>query len=334
MNGEDNLYAKVFSTVNLAGDKIITFSFNKTVYSVNNTIGNVVWLKIVRDLHILSGYFSADGLTWTQIGSSIGVTTLDSYNTNYNGWCGNRQGLYVKGTVTIPADFDLYIYRDAYTPIKASCPANQFGTTVTTLTAGQVLYNIHNNDWALYAGVEFGTDNYNKTSDSIQFSASCTVGGTIEVWLDSINTGQKIASCDITSTGSSSTFKNFTAKSIETTGRHDVYLKFTGTGTSILYYLKTITFIAKDKNTGIITPNADADNFKIFPNPAGKKIRIESKTSFDKFEVYNLSGELMFSKSENGLTKSATYQLSLPLGTYLAKIVNKDDFKTTKLIIK
>ena len=158
----------------------------------------------------LSGFFSADGYSWAQIGKEINVAGLDNYQTNYNGWCGNRQGLYIQGN---SADFDLYIYRDAYTPILAECPANQFGTVRVSTTQGTVLDSIHNNDWALYAGVEFGNKEYAKTSDSVQFIASsATSGGTVEVWLDSMETGTKIGTCNINNTGSWNTFNTFTAK--------------------------------------------------------------------------------------------------------------------------
>ncbi len=70
-------------------------------------------------------------------------------------WAGTRQGLYVQGSQN--AWFDHYIYRDAWTPILAECPANQWGTTRTNAGDGiSVLDNIHPNDWAMYAGVEFG----------------------------------------------------------------------------------------------------------------------------------------------------------------------------------
>src|ERR1035437_4452662 len=207
-NGQENLFAKVYSASNSKGEKNICFSFNKIHYEVENKIGTIVWLKLERNNHELSGFFSADGTKWTQIGDKINVETLDSFTFNYNGWCGNRQGLYVQGANH--ADFDLYIYRDAYSPILAECPANQSGTIRTVATNGVgLLDDIHNNDWALYAGVEFGSKDYNKVSSKVSFSASCnTKGGKVEIWLDSIN-NKKIATCKIEKTGNLSTIKTF-----------------------------------------------------------------------------------------------------------------------------
>ena len=50
---------------------------------------------------------------------------MDRNQPNSNGWIGNPQGLYVKGK---SVDFDLYIYRDAYSPIMARPCKNQYGT--------------------------------------------------------------------------------------------------------------------------------------------------------------------------------------------------------------
>jgi xylan 1,4-beta-xylosidase len=337
INGDENLYAKVYSSVGSDGNKIICFSFSTTLYSVQNTLGNVVWLRIVRDNHYLTGFYSADGKSWSQIGSRIYVDKLDKYTTNYNGFSGNRQGLYVQGS---SADFDLYIYRDAYSLIKANCPANQYGTTTTLLTDGTgtyVLDNIHQNDWALYAGVEFGTESYDKTCDSVQIVASSLTsdGATIEVWLDSIDTGTKIASCKIENTGSLKTFKTFCAKTIETTGRHDVYLKFTGTETSVLLNLKSLIFVPKPDNVSSITiPESGSKNLVIYPNPTRTNVTIESDILFNKFELYDIKGELVLSKTENNLTTSATYDIALAQGTYLAKVLNNNAYKSATLIVQ
>jgi len=243
MNGQESLFAKVYSTLNSNSEKVICFSYDKIHYTVANTSPeNVVWLKLERNNHELSGFYSIDGLKWIAVGEKINVSDLDRFTNNYNGWCGNRQGLFVQGSIY--ADFDLYIYRDAYSPILAECPANQNGTLKTTLSNGaNLLDEIHNNDWALYAGVEFGNKDYDKISDKISISASCiSKGGKVEIWLDSIGNGKKIATCKIENTGSLLNIKTFTATTIGTTGRHDVYLNFVGGKGDKLFYLKDFVF--------------------------------------------------------------------------------------------
>ena len=248
MNGLESLYAKIYCSLNNNAEKVICFSYDKLHYEVANTSSEkAVWLKLERNNHELSGFYSTDGVEWIVIGDKIDVTDLDRFTQNYNGWCGNRQGLYVQGHTY--ADFDFYIYRDAYTSILAECPANQFGTQRTVLADGTTLLdNIHDNDWALYAGVEFGNNDYKKKSDMISISASsATKGGQVEVWLDSLDTGKKIAICKIKNTGGLSDIRTFTAKTAPTIGRHDVYLKFVGLRGDKLFALKDFIFTCSCK---------------------------------------------------------------------------------------
>ncbi|MDZ7288761.1 MAG: family 43 glycosylhydrolase [candidate division KSB1 bacterium] len=275
MTGLQTLYAKLYSSLNSEGKKVIRFSFDKTSYEAENTVGNVVWLRLYRVNHSLSGYFSADGHYWTQVGKAINVATMDVQQANYNALTGNRQGLYVIGKNS--ADFDLYIYRDAYTPIMAESPANQYGTSRGYTTPVYILDNIHVGDWAMYAGVEFGGNaEYDKTPDSLKvIASSATTGGTIEVWLDSLETGEKIGECSISNTGSWRTFKTFTSVVKPVSGRHDVYLKFSGTETGKLFQLQSFYFTAKgDATTAVTEPQGSRipkrfDLEQNIPNPFG-----------------------------------------------------------------
>ncbi len=197
MRGDETTSVKLVSSLsNSTGDKAIRFSFGSTQYEAPNTIGDTLWLKIVRINHKISGYFSSDGNGWTQVGQAFDVSSIDSYS-DYTTFTGTRQGLYVNGMQT--GWFNLYIYRDAYTPILAECPANQSGTKRTVQNADTtVLDNIYNSNWAMYAGVEFGNNDYQKSSDSIKVIASSAGGsGTVEVYIDSIDVSTKIAECNI-----------------------------------------------------------------------------------------------------------------------------------------
>jgi len=187
--------------------------FDTVKYVVENTMADTVWLKMVRVNHSIGGYFSSNGADWIQVGQNVNISTIDSYSDpNFAVWEGTRQGLYVQGT---SAYFNLYIYRDAYSPILAECPANQFGTTRTLQSSSPVLDNIYYNNWALYAGVEFGNANYQKSCDSLSIVASsATNGGVVEVYIDSIDAGRKIAECTVTNTGSWTTYKNIFCKNI------------------------------------------------------------------------------------------------------------------------
>ncbi len=248
-NGLQTIAAKLCRTVDSTGNRIVAFTYKTFAYAVNNpAIGgdDTLFLKLVRNEHVLTGYCSADGFNWIQVGSPYTVADMDGLQSNYNAWTGNRQGLFVQGS---SADFDYYIYRDAYTPIAAECPANQYGTISYTSRSGiHALNNIHDGEWALYAGVEFGNAGYQKEPDSLLITASSgTAGGVVELWLDSLGTGTKIAECSISNTGSFDSFATFgTNVPTSVSGNHDVYLKFKGTGTDNLYMLQS--FVFKDKS--------------------------------------------------------------------------------------
>ncbi len=196
IRGDEKMFVKLASTKNEIGHKVISFSFDAKKYETENIISNTLWLKIIRINHIINGFYSSNGTNWIQIGESFDVSEIDSYS-DFSSFTGTRQGLFVKGSND--AFFDLYIYRDAYSLILAECPANQYGTARTTLSQGiYLLDSIHKNDWALYAGAEFGNSEYLKAPKAIEIIASsASKGGIVEVWLDSINTGTKVAECEI-----------------------------------------------------------------------------------------------------------------------------------------
>ncbi|MFN8207945.1 MAG: family 43 glycosylhydrolase [Bacteroidales bacterium] len=330
MRGDEKMFVKLYSAINTEGGKVVSFSFDTTKYEVENTAGDTLWLKITRINHVVNGYFSNNGSEWLPVGNSFNISAIDSYS-DFSTWIGTRQGLYVQGSA---AWFDLYIYRDAFTPILAECPANQFGTTRSSVSQGiSNLDNIHVNDWALYAGVEFGDGTYYATADSIEFHASSAANsGVIEVWLDSIDSGTKIAECSINATGSWSTFKRFTSPVAPVTGIHDVYLRFTGTGTSKLFLLKWITFFCKSEPTGYSINHQVSDKLTVFPNPAKNQVMIQSGFLFQTAEIYNMKGQLVFLKRW-AECKSAILNFNLDKGVYLMKISGNKDVVCSRLVV-
>jgi xylan 1,4-beta-xylosidase len=295
MRGDETMFVKLCISADEDTNKIIAFSFEDTRYETDNTVGDTLWLKIIRENHFVRGFFSSDGIDWVQVGESFDISEIDSYN-DYSTFTGTRQGVYVDGSNENEAFFDFYIYRDAYTPIMAEWPANQFGTWRTP-----PLDSIHNNDWALYAGVEFGGNaDYPKTPVSFGVVASsATSGGIIEVWLDSLDTGDKIAECSISNTGDWRTYEVFTSEVDSVSGRHDVYLKFTG-GDGILFKLKWLKFLIEgDSLSCIEEPNSSQNpNACVleqnYPNPFCLSTTIKfgiPEKSFVSLKVYNLLGQ-------------------------------------------
>ena len=118
-------------------------------------------------------------------------------------------------------------------------------------------------------------EKYPKRSDSLAIIASCaSSGGTVEVWLDSIDTGNKIAVCNISNTGTFSIFNTFTTNILSpVSGNHDVYLKFLGTGTDKLFQLQWMYFIDKyfpETSVGELPSNNIPQRYSLgqnYPNP-------------------------------------------------------------------
>ena len=137
------------------------------------------------------------------------------------------------------------------------------------------LDNIHDGDWALYAGIEFGNSEYPRKPDSLIMTASCgSSGGVVEVWLDSLDSGTKIAECSISGTGSWDVTNIFTTNVLQpVSGNHDVYLKFRGKSSDRLFILQWLTFV---DNTHVETSVGESEMDQIpsrfdldqnYPNP-------------------------------------------------------------------
>jgi beta-xylosidase len=296
LRGDETKFVKLVSTLNSEGKKAIVFSFESTIYETENTIGDTLWLKMVRINHSITGFVGADGLNWTQVGQAFDVSVIDSYS-DFSSFTGTLQGLYVQGATS--AFFDLYIYRDAYTSILAECPANQFGTAKGNMVQGVApLVSINNNDWALYAGVEFGNDDYPMKPLTFEATVSSMVSSaTIEVWLDSLETGTKIANCPVISTGSLNTYKTFIAEVPEIKGNHDVYIWFKDQGTGNLMQLKSFRFTGNLLTTAT-KPELPNIRFDIFPNPATDFVTVYLSQENGGLFIYNLQGSLVYSNTE------------------------------------
>jgi xylan 1,4-beta-xylosidase len=219
------------------GDNI-RFAFGTTSTSVPSPAGSTVWLKLVRGMNQATGFFSTDRITYTQVGDAIDITTLDNFNGLSKGWVGNQAGMFAANS---PADFDAFSYRDGFTDISASDTNQQSGTAVVaSATAGSVLAQLENDDWAMYGSIDTGSGGV--ASQAIEFSASAPAdGAAIEVWLDPGSSSAPAATCPILGTGDFDTFGVNTC-ALATKGTHEVYLRFKG-GTGELLRLARLRFV-------------------------------------------------------------------------------------------
>jgi xylan 1,4-beta-xylosidase len=102
------------------------------------------------------------------------------------------------------------------------------------------------------------------------------------VWLDSLDSGNKIAECAIGSTGSLNTYKVFAAPVVKpVSGNHDVYLKFRGEGQGRLFLLQWLVFfdpLRPHTSIGGTRSGQRPDRFELgqnYPNPFNATTRFQ-----------------------------------------------------------
>jgi len=228
----------------------------------------------------------------------------------------------------------------------AECPANQLGTKRTVQSTDvTVLDNIYTNNWAMYAGVEFGNNEYQKSADSIKvIASSATDGGVVEVYIDSIDESTKIAECNIASTGSWTSFETFSAKLLSNvSGNHDVYLLFTGSGSNKLFMQQSFYFTEEKLSTGTMGENIKGPRkYELeqnYPNPFNPttvikyQLPVESRISL---KVYNLIGQVVTTLYD-GFHQSGNYSATfnaegLSSGVYYYRIKTGTFSQTKKMI--
>ena len=104
-------------------------------------------------------------------------------------------------------------------------------TEATSDTGGGMdVTSINNGDYIKVRSVDFGAG---ATSFDARVAASAS-GGSIELHLESL-TGTMIGTCAVASTGGAQTWATQTCTVTSTTGVHDLFLKFTGSGTGNLF---------------------------------------------------------------------------------------------------
>jgi hypothetical protein len=95
---------------------------------------------------------------------------------------------------------------------------------------GMDVTSINNGDYIKVNGVNFGSG---ATSFEARV-ASATSGGSIEIRLDSL-TGTLVGTCPVQGTGGAQTWATKSCTIQNATGVHDLYFKFTGSGTGVLF---------------------------------------------------------------------------------------------------
>ncbi len=233
-NGNQQVFVRLY-TGNDNGKKII-FNFGSETRSIDNTLGNVVWLKINRNEHSLTAFCSKDGKEWKTVGDPISSVNLDKSQPNYNSWVGTSVGLFAEGK---PAFFDFFVCKDGFTAMPAAGYSNYYGVITLKKDAGKVVTNtsIHGG-WFMISGVELGKN----PASAIQIEASALKGGKLEIWLDDLKGGKMIAKVSIGKTAGEADFKLVRKAIKKVTGHHDVFVKFPAKNEGKIQ-IKSIQFI-------------------------------------------------------------------------------------------
>ncbi|MFI2436143.1 glycoside hydrolase family 16 protein [Streptomyces sp. NPDC018693] len=119
--------------------------------------------------------------------------------------------------------------RDAYGTIQAESYDGQSGLNTETTSdtgGGQNVGWAANGDWALYRGVDFGSQAATQFSARVASGAPGGVSGLVEVRLDS-RTNAPVGSFAVGNTGGWQSWRTIPANITGVTGTHDVYLTFT-----------------------------------------------------------------------------------------------------------
>ncbi|AEY65169.1 carbohydrate-binding protein [Clostridium sp. BNL1100] len=139
----------------------------------------------------------------------------------------------------------------AFTQIEAESFSSQSGVQTETCTEGGLNVGyIENGDYVVYNNVDFGSG---ATSFQARV-ASAANGGNIEIRLDSI-TGTLVGTCAVKGTGDWQTWTDAKCTVSGVTGKHNLYLKFTG-GSN---YLMNFNWFKFGNTTQTLTGDLNGD---------------------------------------------------------------------------
>jgi beta-xylosidase len=233
-NGNQQVVVRLYTGFD-NGKKII-FSLDTAVRFVSNRVGNVIWMKLERYEHMLTGYYSGDGKRWISLGKPISAVNLDKVQPNYNSWVGTSVGLFAEGK---PADFNFFICKDGFSTMPAIGYGNYYGVAKMNTAEGNVVTNTSSDGgWFMISGVDLGKN----SAKSIAITASSKVQGKVEIWMDDLSAGKLIATIPISATGRASNLKTFTGSVENLSGHHDIFVKFPSCKEKGLY-IKSLLFV-------------------------------------------------------------------------------------------
>jgi arabinoxylan arabinofuranohydrolase len=138
---------------------------------------------------------------------------------------------------------------DAFSRLEAETLADQRGIEVEFAEdagsrVGVTVTEIHDEDWIGYSQADFG-DGVSRFRARV--AAGSSAGGSIHIYVDGCDMfsnlpGVRIGSCSVSPTGGWQVWTDTECDIEPTTGVHDVYLRFAGTGTEPLLNIDYFQF--------------------------------------------------------------------------------------------
>lgn len=201
--------------------------------------------------------------------------------------------------------------------------------TQTCNEGGMNVTSIESGDYIKVKGVDFGTDG------AVSFEArvaSGSNGGKIELRLGS-SSGTLIGTCDVGSTGGAQTWTTKTCTVTNAKGKNDLYLKFTGSGTS-LFNFNWWRFKSDKVGTIAEINRAACNSVKITTDKKVFSVSFGSLPFSNKImtvDVYNMSGRLIMSKATMFQSDMKLNSEMVQAGMYIVK-VSYDKFSITQTV--
>jgi xylan 1,4-beta-xylosidase len=322
-NGNESLTALLYSGYN--NGKKIGFRFGVNSVEVDNPVGNVLWLKVERYEHQLTGFFSSNGISWTPVGNPIQVNDLDKSQPNYNHWVGTSNGLFASGK---KAYFDLYAYRDGFSVLPLAGFTNYFGLTTSGSGTSRAITNVTaRGGWLMIGGVDLGHSD--RVPAFVEVEASSATGGSLELWTGDLETeGTRIATIEIAPTGGEYIWKKFRTDVKGISGQHDLYLRWNGAVRAFL--VKNIQFIPDNSYSSVAGQVKEELSWRVYPNPFSAKFYLDVSHHRGTYSILTLDGKIV----ESGATQYGLNALGemLPPGFYLLRVESESDFTVIKLL--
>lgn len=313
-NGNQSITVELYSGYN--NGKKIGFRMGTSLAEVENPFGNELWLKIERVDHQLKGFFSLNGITWTQVGGAINSTNIDKAQENYNWWVGTSNGLYAQKK---QAHFDMYAFKDGFSVLPTVGFNNYFGLTAKGSGVNRGYANSSDKGgWLMLGGVDMGQGD--RVPATVQVEAASSKGGKLELWIDDLEgAGTQIATIDIPSTGSESTWKKFQAEVANLSGQHDLYFRWDGPASA--FVVKNIQFRPADSYFVSAKDLETNSKMKVYPNPFENSVFIEGAEINSTYQIFTLDGRV----AESGLLTQGQQRIgqNLKPGFYVLKAQNE-----------